>query len=63
MIVMLKIKNNLFNKKQIRCIQQKYYQNNQCDGLYIEYIDDSYDIVYEATIEDIIDLEKVESDE
>ena len=60
---MLKIKNNLFNKKQIRKIQQKYYERKQCDGLYIEYIDDSFDIVYGATIEDIIDLEKVESDE
>ena len=60
---MLKIKNNLFNKKQIRCIQQNYYQHNQSDGLYIEYIDGSYDIVYGATIEDIIDLEKAESDE
>lgn len=60
---MLKIKDNLFNKKQIRYIKQKYYQHKQSDGLYIEYIDDSFDIVYGATIEDIIDLEKVESDE
>lgn len=60
---MLKIKNNLFNKKQIRCIKQNYYQHSQSDGLYIEYIDGSSDIVYRATIEDIIDLEKVVGDE
>ena len=60
---MLKIKNNLFNKKQIRCIKQNYYQHKQSDGLYIEFIDGSSDIVYGATIKDIIDLEKVESDE
>ncbi len=60
---MLKIKDNLFNKKQIRCIQQRYFENKGCYGLYIEYINDSFDIVYEANIEDIVDLEKVESDE
>nr|DAV26505.1 MAG TPA: hypothetical protein [Caudoviricetes sp.] len=57
---MLKIKDNLFNKKQIRSIQERYFANKNCDGLYIEYINDSFDIVYGATIEDIIDLEKVE---
>ena len=56
---MLKIKDNLFNKNQIRCIQQRYFQEKSYDGLYIEYIDGSSDIVYGATIEDIIDLEKV----
>lgn len=59
---MLKIKDNLFNKKQIRSIQKRYFENKKCDGLYIEYINDSFDIIYGATIEDIIDLEKVESD-
>lgn len=59
---MLKIKDNLFNKKQIRSIQKRYFENKSCYGLYIEYIDDSYDIVYGAAIEDIIDLEKVEND-
>lgn len=60
---MLKIKDNLFNKKQIRSIQKRYFENKNCDGLYIEYINDSFEIIYGATIEDIIDLEKVESDE
>lgn len=60
---MLKIKDNLFNKKQIRSIQKRYFENKSCYGLYIEYINDSFDIIYGATIEDIIDLEKVESDE
>lgn len=60
---MLKIKDNLFNKKQIRSIQQRYYSHKNCYGLYIEYIDDSFDIVYEATLDDVVDLEKVEGDE
>ena len=59
---MLKIKDNLFNKNQIRWIKQRYFQEKSYDGLYIEYIDGSSDIVYGATIEDIIDLEKVEND-
>lgn len=56
---MLKIKDNLFNKNQIRCIQQRYFQEKSCDGLYIEYIDGSFCILYKTTIKDIIDLEKV----
>lgn len=59
---MLKVKDNLFNKKQIRHIQQRYYGIVQCDGLYIEYIDGSSVIVYEATMNDIIDLEKVNNE-
>ena len=60
---MLKVKDNLFNKKQIRSIKERYFENKNCNGLYIEYNNDSFDIIYGATIEDIIDLEKVESDE
>ena len=60
---MLKIKDNLFNKKQIRSIQKRYFENKNCDELYIEYINDSFDIIYGATIEDIIDLEKADGDE
>ena len=53
---MLKINDNLFNKNQIRCIQQRYFQEKSCDGLYIEYIDGSSCILYKTTIKDIIDL-------
>ena len=56
---MLKIKDNLFNKNQIRCIQQIYFQEKSCDGLYIEYIEKALiDGRYKEIIEYIIQRRK-----
>lgn len=55
---MLKIKDNLFIKSEIKCIIQWYNKSSGCPCLDVKFIDGSVEVILNATIDDVIDLDK-----
>ena len=54
---MLKIKDNLFIKSEIKCIIQWYNKSSGCPCLDVKFIDGSVEAILNATIDDVIDLD------
>ena len=55
---MLKIKDNLFIKSKIKCITQRYSILFGCQYLNVIFIDGSVEAICNATIDDVIDLDR-----
>lgn len=55
---MLKIKNNLFIKSKIKCITLRYSILFDCQYLNVIFTDGGVETIYNATIDDVIDLDR-----
>lgn len=56
--MMLKIKDNLFMKSKVKCITYGYSELFNRQYLNVKFINDSVEVIWDAIIDDVIDLDR-----